>query len=192
MEDKSKEPFRLSESYTFYFRVLEQKYSKDMKPDEYENQVKKLADFSTIEEFWEIFQHIRKPDSCRTGIELHLFKSNIKPMWEDPYNKQGGKISVKLKKGYSTIIWEEMILALIGNILPNPLHDIVNGLVISIKKETNVLQVWFRDYSPNKSNDLEQAIRELLQVPNDVELESKQFFKIASHQPSIAKGKYKS
>lgn len=39
-----------------------------------------------------------------------MFKDGIKPMWEDEGNKNGGKLSFKLKKDFTTIIWEEMVL----------------------------------------------------------------------------------
>jgi len=30
-------------------------------------------------------------------------------MWEDDGNKNGGKFSVKVKKDFTTIIWEELV-----------------------------------------------------------------------------------
>lgn len=30
-------------------------------------------------------------------------------MWEDESNKNGGKFSIKVKKDYTTIIWEELV-----------------------------------------------------------------------------------
>ena len=144
---------------------------------EYENQVKKIAEFDTIEDFWSIFQHLRKPDSCRPGIEFQMFKNPIMPMWEDEYNKNGGKFSIKLRKDYTTIIWEEMIFALIGGVLPKEVKDELNGIVVSSRKEFNVLQIWFRNYNSNITPDIEQCIRDLLQIPNEVDLEIKQFFR---------------
>jgi translation initiation factor 4E len=76
-------------------------------------------------------------------------------MWEDEGNRNGGKISVKLKKDYTTIIWEEIILALIGGVLPQTAKDEINGVVISIRKEFNLLQVWFKTYQPNVISELE-------------------------------------
>jgi translation initiation factor 4E len=76
-------------------------------------------------------------------------------MWEDEGNRNGGKISVKLKKDYTTIIWEEIILALIGSVLPQTAKDEINGVVVSIRKEFNLLQIWFKTYSPNVIGELE-------------------------------------
>jgi len=116
-------------------------------------------------------------------------------MWEDEFNKNGGKISIKLKKDFTTIIWEETILALIGNIFPTNLHNEINGLVISIRKDYNVLQIWFKTYNTSITAELERCIKDMLQVPDEVEIESKQFFRSYTisntKQTTFTKGKFK-
>ena len=97
-------------------------------------------------------------------------------MWEDEYNKKGGKLSIKLNKGYTTIIWEELILGIIGNILPKEINEGINGIVFSPKKESNILQIWFKDYDKNYYAELEQCIRDLIQIPNEVPIDIKKFF----------------
>ena len=184
-KEESSETFRkkLENKFSFLYRIddTNTQYSTQkqvMEKEKYESQVKKIAEFDTIDEFWEIFQHLRKPDSCRPGIEYFMFKEPIKPMWEDENNKNGGRFSIKLKHGYSTIIWEEMIFALIGNIFPKEIRDEINGIVITSKKEFNTLQIWFKTFEEKNVKDLEQAIRDLLVIPNEVSLDTKQFSKV--------------
>jgi len=98
-------------------------------------------------------------------------------MWEDEGNKAGGKISIKLKKDYTTIIWEEMILALIGGVLPTNVKEEISGVVVSVRKEFNLLQIWFKNYTTNVISDIELSLKELLQIPEGVELDTKQFFR---------------
>lgn len=178
---------KLENSFSFWYRISDDiaqyqapKQALDKKI--YETQVKKIHEFDTVEEFWGIFQHLRKPDSCRPGIEFMMFKEPIKPMWEDEGNKNGGKISIKLRKEYTTIIWEEMIFALIGGILPQEMKDEINGIVVTSRKEFNTLQIWFKTYAENVCKDLEQCIRDLLVIPDEVNLEIKQFNKIKSEK----------
>jgi translation initiation factor 4E len=76
-------------------------------------------------------------------------------MWEDEGNKQGGKISVKLKKDYTTIIWEEIVLAMIGGVLPQAVKEDINGVVVSIRKEYNILQIWFKNWNPTVIAEIE-------------------------------------
>ena len=76
-------------------------------------------------------------------------------MWEDEGNKSGGKISVKLKKDYTTIIWEEIVLAMIGGVLPHVVKEEVSGVVVSIRKEYNILQIWFKNYNQGVITEIE-------------------------------------
>lgn len=109
-------------------------------------------------------------------------------MWEDEGNKAGGKISIKLKKDYTTIIWEEIILALIGGVLPSSVKEEISGVVVSIRKEFNLLQVWFKTYNTAVISDLEQSLKELLQIPEGVELETKQFFRTGGYAKPSKEG----
>ena len=172
---------KLENKFSFLYRIDDNTQNPNqkqvMEKEKYESQVKKIAEFDTIEEFWGIFQHLRKPDSCRPGIEYFMFKEPIKPMWEDENNKNGGRFSIKLKHGYTTIIWEEMIFALIGGILPKEMKDEINGIVVTSRKEFNTLQIWFKNYDDKITEDLEQCIRDLLVIPQEVKIEKRQFNK---------------
>ncbi len=172
---------KIENKFSFWYRISEDLYQVQSKhpidQKEYENQVKKIAEFDTIEDFWAIFQHLRKPDSCNPGIEFQMFKEPIKPLWEDENNKNGGRISIKLRKHYTTIIWEEIIFALIGDVLPKEIKDEINGIVVTSRKEYNTLQIWIRNYEPKINKNIEFCIRDLLQIPPEVTLEFRKFFK---------------
>ena len=32
-----------------------------------------------MREFWDVFQHVKKPNNCPTGTEYHIFKRGITP-----------------------------------------------------------------------------------------------------------------
>ena len=170
---------KLENKFSFLYRVdNSNQYSAPkqiLAKEKYESQVKKIAEFDTIEDFWDIFQHLRKPDSCRPGIEFFMFKEDIKPLWEDENNKNGGRFSIKLKQGYTTIIWEEMIFTLIGGILPKEVKDEINGIVVTSKKEFNTLQIWFKTFDSKITKEIETCIRDILVIPDEVKLEPKQF-----------------
>ena len=172
---------KLQNKFSFWYRISEDLYQTQPKQTldkkEYENQVKKIAEFDTIEDFWAIFQHLRKPDSCKPGIEFQMFKEPVKPMWEDENNKNGGRISIKLRKDFTTIIWEEMIFALIGDVLPKEIKDEINGIVVTSRREYNTLQIWIKSFDTKTNNNIDSCIRDLLQIPPEVNLEFKQFYK---------------
>ena len=49
-------------------------------------------------------------------------------MWEDEANKSGGRWQISIAKGYGNIIWENLILAYIGEQFEN--ENEINGIVI--------------------------------------------------------------
>ena len=170
---------KLENKFSFLYRIDDniqhQSQKQVLAKEKYESQVKKIAEFDTIEDFWDIFQHLRKPDSCRPGIEFFMFKGDIKPLWEDENNKNGGRFSIKLKQGYTTIIWEEMIFTLIGGILPNEIKEEINGIVVTSKKEFNTLQIWFKTFDTKITSEIEKCLRDILVIPPEVKLEPKKF-----------------
>ena len=164
------EPKKLANKFVFWYHINE--ISADQ---EYESQIKKLAEFETLEDFWAIFQYLKKPDDCKQAIEFQLFKSPIKPMWEDENNKDGGKIALKLRKEYSNLVWEELVFAFIGGYFAKEIKDEINGLVINCKKDFNTLQIWIKSFNNEVTSALEKNIREILNIPSEVALDIKPF-----------------
>lgn len=181
MSDLDLKGIDLTNRFSIYYRLNEEGLSRDMKATEFANQVKLIQSFDSLKSFWNIFQHLRKPDNCKIGTELFIFINDIKPLWEDPSNKDGGKTSVRLTKSYSSIIWEELTLAFIGQIFPSNIYSDITGIVISIRKESNVLQLWFKDYDNKKAKLIENTLRDLIMVPDNVEIETKPFFKNSNY-----------
>ena len=161
---------KLSDKYAFWYHINE------ISPDqEYESQIKKLAEFDTLEDFWAIFQYLKKPDDCKQAIEFQLFKDPIKPMWEDENNKDGGRIALKLRKEFSNLVWEELVFAFIGGYFTKEIKDEINGLVINCKKDFNTLQIWIKSYNNEVTSAIEKNIREILNMPKEVALDIKPF-----------------
>mgnify|MGYP003309508107 CR=1 FL=1 len=75
-----------------------------------------------------------------------MFKDNIKPIWEDENNKKGGRFSIRVKKEYSSLVWEELIFNFIGNHFPKEIKDEVNGMLISNRRDYTYIHIWFRNY----------------------------------------------
>jgi translation initiation factor 4E len=75
--------------------------------------------------------------------DLHLFKKDIRPIWEDEVNKKGGKWVVRLKKGVADRYWEDLQMALIGDQFGDS-ADVVCGAVISVRNGEDILSIWTR------------------------------------------------
>ena len=54
--------------------------------------------FSTVEDFWSVYNHIEQVSKLGTGCDYSFFKTGIKPMWEDESNKFGGRWIINIEK----------------------------------------------------------------------------------------------
>ncbi|ESL07777.1 eukaryotic translation initiation factor eIF-4E [Trypanosoma rangeli SC58] len=46
----------------------------------------------TVEEFFVMLHYCKPPHVLRLSAQYHFFREGVKPMWEDPRNKDGGKL----------------------------------------------------------------------------------------------------
>jgi len=131
--------------------------------ESYENNLRPIGTFSTVESFWQYYNHILKPSQLETNANYHLFKKGIKPMWEDDANKNGGKwvITIKGDKDLLDKIWDEVVLSMIGETLEVGNNEIC-GAVVSKRKAGDKIAVWNRTKDSDISRSIEQRLRKIL------------------------------
>ena len=132
---------------------------------EFFNKIIKIADVKNITEFWEVFQHLKKPDQCPIGTDYHVFKKGIVPMWEDNMNKDGGKLSVLLTWKYANLIWEEVVFNFSKGLLPY--YIFINGIVISLRPKFLVLSFWVKTKNNSIVEKIRNALSNMLQTPSN-------------------------
>jgi len=138
---------------------------------DYESAIKKINTFSTIEEFWQIYSHLQRPNDLPNVSDYHLFKAGIRPIWEDDANKLGGKWMIRLKKGLASRFWEQLIIAIVSEqfndddddddeIGGGSDDDEICGAVLSMRHSEDILSVWNRTATGNVHDNLK--IRETI------------------------------
>lgn len=141
----------------------------------YETAIKTIATVGTVENFWEIYNWLKRPADLPTTAttDYHFFRSGIKPTWEDPSNAAGGKWIVRLPKGLSSRYWEEIVLALIGGQFGLPDGEVC-GAVLSVRYSEDILGVWNKTANDREIVErLRDSIRRCLQLPAQANLEYK-------------------
>lgn len=143
----------------------------DTGADNYEQNIKKVATFNTVEAFWASYSHLQRPGDL-ASIDYQCFRDGIVPLWEDDANKEGGKWVIRLKKGMANRCWEDTLLALIGDHFH--LGEEICGLVISTKYQEDTLSVWNRT-SNNRTVILKirDVLKKILRIPVNEALEYK-------------------
>ncbi|KAI0047857.1 translation initiation factor eIF4e [Auriscalpium vulgare] len=102
-----------SRSWVFWFR---QQRAPGNKITNYEEGIKKISAFSSVESFWSLWTHLHPPSALLPTTDYLLFHSGIRrPVWEDPLNIGGGKWIIRLRKGVADRIWEDLVLAIVGD-----------------------------------------------------------------------------
>eukprot|EP01122_Echinamoeba_exundans_P014869 TRINITY_DN6839_c0_g1_i1.p1 TRINITY_DN6839_c0_g1~~TRINITY_DN6839_c0_g1_i1.p1 ORF type:complete len:237 (-),score=50.71 TRINITY_DN6839_c0_g1_i1:24-734(-) len=129
-----------------------------------------LVNVDSVESFWLHYAHIKRPADIPLNSELSFFRSGAKPMWES--FPEGGSWSFRLKKKNPILnrIWEELILACVGEQMGEP-YDVV-GVCISIRQKEDVISIWNRD-SKNRSV-LGEKLKILLHMEPNCPMEYKQ------------------
>jgi len=101
-----------------------------------------VISFDTVEDFWACFNNIKMPSQLSAGCDYSLFRTGIKPMWEDPQNEFGGRLVILIdKKATPTIdldkTWLNVLLVAIGESLDNENSKYVNGVVVCARSRCN-------------------------------------------------------
>ncbi|KAI9341429.1 translation initiation factor eIF 4e-like domain-containing protein [Obelidium mucronatum] len=142
----------------------------------YSDAITKLTTFSTVEEFWAGYSHLKRPHELPTASDLFLFKEGLRPTWED--QPTGGKWIVRLKKGLASRYWENLVLALIGEQFE--VGNEICGAVISMRHQEDILSVWNKTADSGRINlKIRDTLKRVLNLPSNCIMEYK------AHQASI-------
>ncbi|KAF9182026.1 Eukaryotic translation initiation factor 4E type 2 [Haplosporangium sp. Z 767] len=106
----------------------------------YESSMKKIATFGSVEDFWAVYSHLKRPHDLPNVSDYHLFKQGVRPVWEDATNINGGKWIVRLKKGLASRYWENLVMAVIGDQFD--VGSEICGIVLSIRGGEDILSLW--------------------------------------------------
>ena len=134
----------LKYKWTFWFDKPDLKIS----DENWDQFLIKIDSFQTIEKFWSIFNNILLPSEFQHGVNLHLFKSQIEPKWEDVNNSKGGKWMLIVPKQIDIFInklWEKTLVTLVGGIYDDIYMENINGVVLSVRKTAIKIAIWTRD-----------------------------------------------
>ncbi|KAJ1919485.1 hypothetical protein H4219_001956 [Mycoemilia scoparia] len=159
-------PLRFTWTFWFMHRNPGQKVA------DYEGSMNKIASFSSIEDYWAVYSHLNYPNAVPSISDYHLFKKGIRPMWEDKENINGGKWMIRLKKGLATRLWENLILAIIGDQFEA--SDDICGVVLSIRNSEDIISLWNKTASDARNNlEIRDTIKYVLNIPPEAVMEYK-------------------
>nr|ACO15389.1 Eukaryotic translation initiation factor 4E-3 [Caligus clemensi] len=116
----------------------------------WEENLKEIISFNTVEDFWSIYNHIQLPSELSDKCDYCLFKRGIKPMWEDISNCNGGRwlygLPINRRKAPEAGLdahWLEVMMSLIGEAFDG-FGDLINGAVVSVRGKSDKISIWLK------------------------------------------------
>ncbi|KAI3719720.1 hypothetical protein L6452_20622 [Arctium lappa] len=137
----------LEHSWTFWFDSPAAK----TKQVAWGSSLRPIYTFSTVEEFWSLYNNIPRPSKLATGTDFHCFKNKIKPKWEDPVCANGGKWTMTFTKSKSDIFWLYTLLAMLGEQFDH--GDDICGAVVNVRGRQEKISLWTKN-AANESAQL--------------------------------------
>ncbi|WWC67056.1 uncharacterized protein I206_100963 [Kwoniella pini CBS 10737] len=153
---------------------------------EYEKEIRKVATFGSIESFLHLYSHITPPNELPPVTDILVFVSRIgRPgVWEEM--RDGGKFTIRLVHPITPLLFENLLLALIGDQFDE--SDNVVGCVLSVRQTEDILSVWVEEESDSvRSGALKEKILTLLSLPSTTSCEyrANRIFLEATSKPAF-------
>ncbi|KAL2473719.1 Eukaryotic translation initiation factor 4E-1 [Forsythia ovata] len=136
----------LEHSWTFWFDNMSAKN----KQVEWGSSMRPVYTFSTVEDFWSVYNNINHPSKLAVGADFYCFKNKIVPKWEDPVCANGGNWTVNFNRAKSDTCWLYTLLAMIGEQFDY--GDEICGAVVNVRRSTEKISVWTK----NAANEVAQ------------------------------------
>ncbi|KAL6701314.1 eukaryotic translation initiation factor 4E [Trichoderma compactum] len=117
------------------------------KGDNWNDLLKEVITFDSVEEFWGVYNNVAPVSELALKSDYHLFKAGVRPEWEDPQNKHGGKWSYQYKDKRNVDVdrlWLQVMMGAIGETLEEEEDGEVMGVVVNVRKGFYRIGVWTR------------------------------------------------
>lgn len=106
--------------------------------------------FNTIEDFWSMYNNKYSVEELMPNTDYMLFKKGIRPEWEDPQNRDGGKwvVTLPIEEDMEKEVSEAWVMSLVslvsGQLDPKD-NEIICGIVLSVREKHLRLSLWCSD-----------------------------------------------
>ena len=126
----------------------------------------KVKSFSTIEDFWRLFNNVRSPSALPIGTTYYLMKDGIRPEWEDPKCVNGGEMVfsfAKKARQEADQWWIFSCMMCIGESFIG-LDDNICGCTVANRKNMIRISFWLASDEDELVNRLEEQCKSTFEI----------------------------
>jgi len=135
------------------------------------DKIRKTVRITTLGDLAAFYSRFKKPKDMPGGCEVYFFKENIRPLWEDEKNLDGGSFFLHIKKTFANKIWENLLISIASEAEPELAH--INGLIMRVLRLEVVFYVWTGKLKKNEELKLIQWMKETAGLSSKIKLEFK-------------------
>ena len=105
----------------------------------------KILEFNSVEELVSLISELK--ENVVKNCMLFIMRHNIKPIWEDKNNKNGGSFSFKINNKNVASAWKNLSYAVMGNHITKDtsMFNHINGITVSPKKTFCIMKIWMKN-----------------------------------------------
>ena len=125
------------------------------------NSYKPIYTFCTMEETIAVIETL--PEVLVKNCMLFLMREGIKPIWEDPKNRNGGCFSYKVSNKQVCSVWKELTYVLVGDSISKQMTFVANvtGITISPKKNFCIIKIWMTNCANQNPTIVTSEVKDL-------------------------------
>ena len=125
------------------------------------NSYKVIYDLETVEGTIAIIETL--PEVLVKNCMLFIMRHGIKPIWEDPRNRNGGCFSYKISNKNVYDVWRKLTYLLVGESISSQESFVANvtGITISPKKNFCIIKIWMSNCLYQNPAIITNEIRDL-------------------------------
>ena len=144
--------------------------------------MKELCSFSTVEGYWQYFNHLPRPSEvffdgdCKKKVgqegtiveEYSLFKKGIEPEWGDAENVKGGEWYCRqyFESDVLDLYWQNLVMGIVGEAMEVDENlSVVNGArVVDKSKQYPMfrLELWINTRDPQIKDRIRQRLLDII------------------------------
>jgi len=129
-----------------------------------------LYTFDTVEDFWAVYNHIQLPAKLRLKNDYMVFRSGVRPEWEDSGNRGGGMwkliLPSKMRSTDLDRMWLETLLSMIGESYGS-LGDLICGAYLQRRQKEDRIQLWTTKGTEEEVKEIGAILKEKLNLSKD-------------------------
>jgi len=122
-----------------------------------------ICTFVTVEETIGVTESL--PSTLIENCMLFVMKEGIKPMWEDPQNRNGGCFSYKISNKNVYKVWKDLTYVVVCSSISKNMNFVncVTGISISPKKNFCIIKIWMNDCKNQNPSVVTTDVKNLAQ-----------------------------